>query len=239
MTAPYFDAAELNQLKNLSEVPPIVIGGCGRSGTTLLLSVLGAHPSILAFPEELYAFYPKPFRLRRILDTIRDFGKQRVWRRWCEKTPKNVRAFGDILTAFGNEIRLIHIVRDGRDVVTSHHPNDSSLYYISPERWVTDVRAGLTYTDRTCLVRYEDLVKETKATLETICNYLNEELDLKMLTFEENTTVRENKAWKGRRIKPLQNDRIERWRMPENMQRVEEFMNYPGATELLHQLNYE
>jgi len=239
MTVPYLDVAELDQLKNLSEVPPIVIGGCGRSGTTLLLSVLGAHPAILAFPEELYAFYPKPFRLRRVLNAVHEYGKQQAWRRWCEKTPKNVRAFGDILSAFGDEIRLIHIVRDGRDVITSHHPNDSSRYYIPPERWVADVQAGLTYADQTCLVRYEELVREPEATLERICNYLNEELDLKMLAFEENTTVRENKAWEGRSIKPLRNDSIERWRMPENAERVQEFLNYPGAAELLHQLHYE
>lgn len=237
--SPPFDADELEQLNKLGDDPPIIIGGCGRSGTTLLLSVLGSHPDILAFPEELYAFYPKPFRLRKLLDAIQDYGTQRDWQRWCEKTPKNVRVFGDVLTIFEHEVRLIHIVRDGRDVVTSHHPNDTNRYYISPERWVADIKAGLMYADQTYLVRYEDFVREPQATLKGICDYLDEEFDERMLTYEKNTTVQENKAWEGRQIKPIQSESIGRWRLSENLERVDEFMNYPGAAELLHRLHYE
>ena len=36
--------------------PPIYIGGCGRSGTTLLLSILSSHPEIFACPGELEMF---------------------------------------------------------------------------------------------------------------------------------------------------------------------------------------
>jgi hypothetical protein len=37
---------------------PIIIGGCARSGTTLLLSVLSCHPNIYAIPDETYTFCP-------------------------------------------------------------------------------------------------------------------------------------------------------------------------------------
>ena len=40
------------------EASPLIIGGCGRSGTTLLLSVLSAHPKVLAIPHETEAFCP-------------------------------------------------------------------------------------------------------------------------------------------------------------------------------------
>ena len=36
--------------------PPVYIGGCGRSGTTLLLSILSAHKDIFACPRELNPF---------------------------------------------------------------------------------------------------------------------------------------------------------------------------------------
>ena len=56
--------------------PPVYIGGCGRSGTTLLLSILSAHPEIFGCPRELNLFengrlekeqlvLPKYYRLYR------------------------------------------------------------------------------------------------------------------------------------------------------------------------------
>jgi len=44
---------------------PIVIGGCARSGTSLLLSLLSCHPQIIAIPVETQtlcptAYYPRP-----------------------------------------------------------------------------------------------------------------------------------------------------------------------------------
>ncbi|MCA9555784.1 MAG: sulfotransferase, partial [Myxococcales bacterium] len=55
--------------------PPIIIGGCGRSGTTLVASILSCHPRIAVVGPETRAFaagaYPSdrpprpftPFRL--------------------------------------------------------------------------------------------------------------------------------------------------------------------------------
>jgi len=36
-----------------------VIGGCGRSGTTLLLGVLSSNTKICAINEETWTLYPK------------------------------------------------------------------------------------------------------------------------------------------------------------------------------------
>ena len=233
-----YDQTELEQLREETRKVPIIIGGCGRSGTTLLLSILGSHPAILAFPEELYAFYPKPFRLGRLLKAIRDYGKGRVWQRWCEKTPKNVRTFHDIQQMFGGQVKIFHVVRDGRDVVTSHHPNDASRYYVPPERWVADVEWGLRFDNQVLQVRYEDLVNEPRRTAKKLCEYIGENFDVRMLSHEKFSTVRENKAWEGQRSAPLNTESIGRWRLPVHFQRVEEFMNFAGAAELLQQLHY-
>jgi len=205
----------------------------------LLLSILGSHPNILAIPDELYAFYPKPFRLRKLLDAIRDHGKGRNWQRWCEKTPKNVRVFGDIYKTFNGQAKLLHVIRDGRDVVTSHHPNDASRYYVSPERWVADVSRGISFAEHSLLVRYEDLVYEPELVIRKVCEYIGEDFNARMLSHDRFSTVQENKAWEDRRVAPLNRESVGRWRDSENVARVEEFLNFPGAAKLMQQLKYE
>ncbi len=231
------DLDEMRHLRSLSRKEPILIGGCGRSGTTLLLSILGAHPDILAFPEEMYAFTPFPFRLSKIIEEI-EAQEKLSWLHWCEKTPKNVMAFPEIFSVFEGQVRLIHIVRDGRDVVTSHHPNASERYYISPKRWVADVSAGWQHREKTLLIRYEDLVARAQETLELVCEYIGLPFDERMLSFERHSKVTENKAWEGRSARALNNDSIARWKAPEHSQRVADFKATSGAEELMALLDY-
>ena len=233
-----YDLEEIGGLRAQSRHAPIVIGGCGRSGTTLLLSILGAHPNILAFPEELYAFYPFPFRLSYLLDALPQTTEKREWRRWCEKTPKNVRAFGEIWDAFDGEVRLVHVVRDGRAVVTSHHPNAPERYYVSPQRWIADVSAGLACGDRAHLIRYEDLVSAPEQTLRSLCEFIGEDFDERLLNFEQYSTVLENKAWPGHKARALHQTQVNSWQASEHLARVEAFMEEPGSAELMARLGY-
>src|SRR6056297_413126 len=76
---------------------PVIIGGCGRSGTTLLQSILSAHPSILGFPKELSVFNywrekdggKEPLRIDRLYREIFIRHVPKGVRRWSEKTPRN------------------------------------------------------------------------------------------------------------------------------------------------------
>ena len=54
---------------------PILIGGCGRSGTTLLLAVLSCHPAIVAIDEETRAFCPGGYLADPTLDAPFKFKK--------------------------------------------------------------------------------------------------------------------------------------------------------------------
>ncbi len=128
----------------VSEASPIVIGGCGRSGTTLLRVMLDSHPRICAGPESTlfhrpfrpggYAWLAERFQLdpevvrglyrssrsqaefvdRFFAKYCRSTGKAR----WAEKTPKNVLAIGYVFEHFP-DARFVHVIRDGRDTVVS------------------------------------------------------------------------------------------------------------------------
>ncbi len=121
---------------------PVVIGGCGRSGTTLLRLMLDSHQRICCGPESSVfrrraldpdalaaRFDIAPAEMRAIVDAaasrlafirafagicLRKTGKQR----WAEKTPRNIGRVGAVFHFFP-EARFVHVLRDGRDVACS------------------------------------------------------------------------------------------------------------------------
>ncbi|MFW6265995.1 MAG: sulfotransferase family protein [Halanaerobiales bacterium] len=224
------------------ENDPIIIGGCGRSGTTLLLSIISAHPNIFAFPREIGIFSEwhkgRP-RLDRLYRYVLIHKIPNECNRWCEKTPANVRYFDRILDYFQGKVKLIHIVRDGRDVMLSRHPKDPDKYWVSPERWVNDVKAGLKFKEnsRVLTIKYENLIMNFKVSLEKICDFIDEECREELYNWHDNTAVKKNEAWGGS-VKELHAESIGKYKKPENRKRVKEVMKNEKVVELLKELNY-
>lgn len=122
----------------------IFVGGCPRSGTTLVKRILDAHSQIYCGPEfghlpnlcnqykamqkgiraerisayatedELRAAF-RDFVLRFAQAPLRNSGK----RYFAEKTPDNLLAFYTLFELFP-EARFVHVVRNPLDVVTSY-----------------------------------------------------------------------------------------------------------------------
>jgi len=228
---------------------PVVIGGCGRSGTTLLLSVISAHPAVFAINDETCALCPSKYRkppyngalrMDKIYRYIMRSEVPGTARRWCEKTPKNVKFFGRIIELFSGKVKLIHIVRDGRDVVSSRHPHAPERSWVSPKRWVEDVRAGLEFRDHPLVltVKYEDLILDYERTARSVFSHIGEECTAEVLSWHENARVRKNLAWFDG-VRPIHAESIGRWKDPALADLLEKFMHYPGAPELLKDLGYE
>ena len=231
--------------------PPILIGGCARSGTTLLLSILSSSPRIFAFPGETCLFCPMTYG-QRPPDPDATFSRYRFYRhllyqkipatawRWCEKTPKNVLFFGKILDHFDGRVRLIHMVRDGRDVVSSRHPRDPSRYWVPPRRWVDEVRAGLDWEghESVLTVRYEDLVTDIQGQLTRLEEFLDEDLRGLAEHWHDRAAVRLSVAWFDE-VQATHSRSIGRWKKPQHRAVVEELMAIPEAVELLDRLGYD
>jgi hypothetical protein len=119
--------------------------------------------------------------------------------RWVEKTPRNVRHFGWITERFP-DAQLIHVIRDGRDAVCSaaRHPDRRwvrgawvwELHQRPIEHharnWVLDTGAGLQFRGhpRYHELRYEDLVTRPEETLRSLCEFLGEAFDERLLLHE-------------------------------------------------------
>jgi hypothetical protein len=228
--------------------PPVIIGGCGRSGTTLLLSILSAHPSIQAIPDETNVFCPTayskrvdrqaPFELARLQAILDALPVKPGATRWCEKTPKNVLFFGRLLEAIEG-VHLINMVRDGRDVVASRHPERPDDAWVGLERWIEDVGAGVPFDGhpRVLVVRYEDLVRRFRETIERICAFLGEPVDERVLEWHRHASVRAHAAWSGG-VRDLHADSLGKGQRPEHRRQHEALMCDPDAVRLLRHYGY-
>jgi hypothetical protein len=221
---------------------PILIGGCGSSGTTLLRALLDKHPEVVCDDEvsffnkrEIYGDYDRFRRMlpawyesgvacsgywsqtdfffrpdavgitrdlavewsRRAADMRgyvqelkRHFLKKSGKRIFAEKTPTNVYCFRDFAQLFP-ESPIVHVIRDGRDVVCSLMKRGYSLWECG-SRWVYDVSAGMSCRDlpRYMELRYEDLARDPEGVLRRLCRHLGVPFSHAMLERDGERTFR-------------------------------------------------
>jgi hypothetical protein len=208
----------------------IFIGGCERSGTTLLGAMLGAHSNCVCTPESQFKIkiiqslgqFEKNISLPTVLDAIRGHWRFKLWNldndctlqdcpaksypallywlvaqyseqvdktstvMWVDHTPHNIR-YATALGEMFSDMKLIHIVRDGRAVANSIIPLDwgpNTVIKAAPW-WVEKVAYGLAVEtmwpeSRITRIRYEDLVQSPEATLKRLCKFLGIDYQSKM-----------------------------------------------------------
>jgi len=240
------------KLKKHFDRPPVLIGGCGRSGTTLLLSILSAHPGLYGIPHEvgMMTEWKKitgadhkerwhPYRMDRFYRYILFRPIPGSARRYCEKTPKNILWLEQILEYFNNDVKIIHLVRDGRDVMTSRHPERPTGYWIPIWRYIRDLQAGLRFDEHPSVyrVRYEDLILKYEPTIRAICDFIGEETRPELLNWFDHARVRQNRAW-FRPVEKLHTNSVGKWQKPEYRDRVREIMADETVNLIMRRLGY-
>jgi hypothetical protein len=119
------------------------------------------------------------------------FGKDR----WGDKTP-TYGASLDRIASLLPESRFIHIIRDGRDVVVSVRElwfRPGETIEACAEDWamkLAHTRALGATVPHYLEVRFEDLVRDPAATLETICGFLDLRFDPRMLSYHRGASAR-------------------------------------------------
>lgn len=123
---------------------------------------------------------------------LEDWARRSGTERWGEKTPHNI-FYVDVIAGMFPEAQFIHVVRDPRAVVQSMN---SSPYYsdetvFNALNWRKSIREGERLLnahlrpERQQTVRYEDLVCHAESTLRSVCSFLGEAFEPKMLRFYE------------------------------------------------------
>jgi len=116
--------------------------------------------------------------------------------RWIEKTPRHIGHIPEILACFP-DARIVNIIRDPRDVVSSNpyllgkYPRSRREFTViqRSRRWRDYAEIALTYqsSEQFISIRYEDLILNTWNTMKEIMQFLGEDPDLLSLEdFTEN-----------------------------------------------------
>lgn len=285
-----------HRLYNKSDYSPFFIIGSGRSGNTLLRSILVTHPS-LAIPPESYVlqsvyrkfhlyrnlawedlvkivvaefeshkqFYhwdinlipiyqkvltlPKEDRtLAKIVDSIyRHYAAEKFpgATLWGDKTPMNTLYLNWIDKMFPKSL-YIHIIRDGRDVVSSYlkagiydNVKDASW------RWMASVerakRLGQALSnERYMELRYEDLVSSPEVEVKKVCNFLGIQFHDNMLKPQENASKLGDAAKLSHHsnlYQPINSSSIGKWK--KNLDTNQKKIVQKKISRLLEGLGYE
>ena len=174
--------------QNLVEEPVFIVG-CGHSGTSIMLAILGNHPSFYAIPQESSLFRKTDNAALAMMAGWDDARAAEGKRRWIEKTPPNIFHIGRFLK-MRPKARFILMMRDGRDVVCSlKHRIGYRSFEDRLERWVYDNMAGLPWWDhpQVKVVKYEDLIENPPQSLRSICAFLGEDYDAAMLEYHKDS----------------------------------------------------
>lgn len=151
------------------------------------------------------------------LSLIRCNASQTGKTRYGEKTPQHT-IYSETLIRWYPNARIIHLIRDPRDVVASliKMPWASDNVMINARDWVASIRAAERIADTHNYLRvfYEEMVSDPVHEIGRICEFIDEPYDPVMLEPSIVPTSPASKSmwWFQRAKQPLDQSRLEIWR---------------------------
>lgn len=150
----------------------VLISGCARSGTTLLVNLMQYFDDSLCIMDDekmpsLYYNHDEGSTL---------FVIKKPAHPYTSKQHFNLRKVLD-------HYKVIWLIRDGRDVITSkNHLNE---YHVPLERWIyTNYQYQKHSSNKNMLlIRYEDLIKTPEAVMDNIGKFLNKKYSTDFVNF--------------------------------------------------------
>jgi hypothetical protein len=142
--------------------------------------------------------------------------------RWGDKNPFYVLYLDEIRRLYPG-VRVIHMIRDGRDVTVSYRTTKMRPYntFITAKRWVRCIQAGrdwgARHPEQYLEVRYEDLIADPERQLRRVAPFVGERYSDAMLGYYvDNQDMRRipahDREHHGNLVKPIIKGNSEKWR---------------------------
>jgi hypothetical protein len=163
---------------------PVFIMGCGHSGTSIMLRVLGTHSSFYTIGDESRLFYKHDRELLRFLSRWKAELISQHKKRILEKTPEHIYCLDRIFKIFPGA-KIIFMVRDGRDVACSH--KDRNSYEFGMATWLdaTETIRPFINHNNIKMVKLEDFIACPEAMLRDVLDFIDENFEHSMLEYHK------------------------------------------------------
>lgn len=158
--------------------------------------------------------------------------------RWGDKTPYYALHL-DKLISWWPDARIIHLVRDGRDVALSlfgrkHDFSAYNIYYAAQywQKYVDVCREQGSYlpAGQYLQIRYEDILNDKEAALRTVCDFIGEPLP------DNENHISTATSLASQHLKTVKKDNQGKWRNALTAWQIRVFESEAGAS--LRQLGY-
>lgn len=205
------DFGDLEQPDNRRALAEWITGGKDTKFKVLDLDAAAVVEQIVAGPPTLGSALAAVFRAY-----AREHGKPR----WGDKRPSYFRRVAMLQRMFP-DAQFVHLVRDGRDAVSSlmRMPWFTGDIYAAALTWREAVDTGRRLADRLgpetfYEFRYEDLVAESEDELVKLCAFLGEEYDAEMTKAYRHArrTVPSERTWHLRTHEAPNTRQVGAWR---------------------------
>jgi Sulfotransferase domain len=194
----------------------IYIQGCARSGNTLIRelcvsSFQGAELVKLTKDQAECS-------LGHVVELLQQKADSRVW--VASRNYENSLAMNREILRAHPEVKILWMLRDPRDVLTSTHPDQPGKFYVTPERWIKSLQLYEQFKDepQVLTVRYEDLVKQPDVVQAAIAKNFNllpvrkfVEAHKFFPRFHENVRAMHS-------IRPIDENSVQKWRKNPQLQ---------------------
>ncbi len=189
-----------------------------------LLDAIAQHPLAKkgGHVKDRAAILAKPIRTYAdLVDAIfTTYAQGESKRYWGDKTPSYVTELDVLCNVFPNA-RVIHMVRDGRDVALSNLNVDWGIRSLPRAahdwRWKTLLghKVGALLRQNFLEIRYEDLVAEPMPMLQRICGFLGVEFEPGMLRYHESAESgmpKESMRWHRNSVRAPDESLVYAWK---------------------------
>ncbi len=167
------------RLLRTAGIKRIHIVGTSRSGTTMLCYAMACFDRTLLHDRETSVWnYPTLtgslglFANHAVRPGKRFLVTKRGANWWRQERLERLATFARHYGIF-----LIHIIRDPRDVLSSHHPLRQRQFYVQPDDWQRGIQGAswlwrqLDDYPNKLVLKYEDIVRDPQGTQALLCQY--------------------------------------------------------------------